>query len=396
MHGRAGSDRGVTADPRCVPFIVWSVTIVLVAGCGGGSASTCGNTILSEVTSPGAELEAVVFDRDCGATTRSSIQVSVLPAGAPLRASEPGNLFIGETDQPGGPSVQVVWVGRNRLRVVHDSRLRIVKAVRSVAAVRVEYLPSSSTGPDTVVVKSGNLSLRGLLWTPAGTGPFPAVLFNHGSYSVGDTLTSQDMGVLGPVFARHGYVFLFLCRRGIGLSKDQGPADGDLMADVLRARGPRGRNDIQMRLLEGEELNEATAGLEFLRTLREVDAHRIAVAGHSFGGSLTLFLAARDTTLRAVVVFSGAAHSWSLSSELRRRLREAVRHTPPVFFIHPANDYSTESGQALAAEMQRLGRPHRLEIYPAFGRNPHEGHNFLFHDAGMWEGDVFAFLDSIR
>lgn len=390
----------MTRDPRCVPFIVWSGTIILAAGCGGGSASTCGNTILSEVTSPGAELEVVVFDRDCGATTRSSIQVSVLPAGDPLHASEPGNLFIAETDRnaesPSGPPVRVEWVGRNRLRVIHDSRLRIVKAARSIAAVRIEYVPSSSSVPDTVVVKSGNLSLRGLLWTPPGTGPFPAVLFNHGSYSAGDTLTSQDLGALGPVFARHGYVFLFLCRRGIGLSRDQGPADGDLMADAFAARGQRGRNDIQLRLLEGEELNEATAGLAFLRTLREVDTHRIAVAGHSFGGSLTLFLAASDTTLRAVVIFSGAAHSWSLSPELRRRLRDAVHHTPPVLFIHTANDYSTESGQALAAEMQRIGRPHRLKIYPAFGRNPHEGHNFLFHDVGMWEADVFAFLDSIR
>jgi dienelactone hydrolase len=387
-------------DFRRLPFIIWSGTVVLAAACGRESASTCRNTILSTVTSPGAELEAVIFDRDCGATTRSSIEVSVLPPGAPLRASESGNLFIAETDRnvvsPGAPSVRVEWVGRNRLRVIHDFRLRIVKAVRSIAAVRVEYVPSSSSGADTVVVKSGNLSLRGLLWTPAGTGPFPGVLFNHGSYSVGDTLTSQDLGALGPVFARHGYVFLFLCRRGIGLSKDQGPADGDLMADALAARGTRGLNDIQLRLLEGEELNEAAAGLAFLRTLREVDTHRIAVAGHSFGGSLTLFLAARDTTLRAVVIFSGAAHSWSLSSELRRRLREAVHQTPPVFFIHAANDYSTESGQALAAEMQRLGRPHRLKIYPAFGLTPHEGHNFLFHDTGMWEADVFGFLDSIR
>lgn len=400
VHRSAGSDRGVTTDPRWVPFIVWSGTIVLAAGCGGGSASTCGNTILSEVTSPGAELEAVVFDRDCGATTKSSIQVSVLPAGDPLRASKPGNLFVAETDRnavsPGGSMARVEWVARNRLRVIHDSRLRIVKAVRSIAAVRIEYLPSASSQPDTVVVKSGNLSLRGLLWTPAGPGPFPAVLFNHGSYSVGDTLTSQDLEALGPVFARHGYVFLFLCRRGIGLSRDQGPADGDVMAAALAARGQRGRNDIQLRLLEGEELNEAIAGLAFLRTLREVDARRIAVVGHSFGGSLTLFLAARDTTLRAAVIFSGAAHSWSLSSELRRRLRNAVHHTPPVLFIHTANDYSTASGQALAAEMKRLGRPHRLRIYPAFGQNPHEGHNFLYHDVGMWEADVFAFLDSIR
>ena len=36
-------------------------------------------------------------------------------------------------------------------------------------------------GPDTVVVQSGALTLRALLWRPHGRAPFPAVLFNHGS-----------------------------------------------------------------------------------------------------------------------------------------------------------------------------------------------------------------------
>jgi dienelactone hydrolase len=34
----------------------------------------------------------------------------------------------------------------------------------------------------------------------------------------------------------------------------------------------------------------------------------VALVGHSFGGSLTLLMAARDPTLRAAVVFGGAAH----------------------------------------------------------------------------------------
>ncbi len=387
-------------DSRRLPFIIWSGTVVLATACGGGSASTCGNTILHEVTSPGAELEAVIFDRDCGATTGSSIQVSVLPRGAPLRASESGNLFIAETGRdavsPGGPSVRVEWVGRNRLRVMHDSRLRIVKAVRSIAAVRIEYLPSSSSGPDTVVVKSGSLSLRGLLWSPDGQGPFPAVLFNHGSYGRDDTLTSHDLGALGPVFAKHGYVFLFLCRRGIGLSAGSGSSrwrsHGQCHGGARHARAQRS----QLRLLEGEELNEATAGLAFLRTLRQVDTHRIAVAGHSFGGSLTLFLAARDTTLRAVVIFSGAAHSWSHSAELRRRLREAVHHTPPG----PLHSYSERLFDRVGPGARRGDAEARSATPPQdlsrLRSEPLRGTQLSLSRPGMWEADVFAFLDSIR
>jgi dienelactone hydrolase len=35
--------------------------------------------------------------------------------------------------------------------------------------------------PQTIEFPSGKLRLKGYLWKPVGTGPFPAVLFNHGS-----------------------------------------------------------------------------------------------------------------------------------------------------------------------------------------------------------------------
>ena len=249
-------------------------------------------------------------------------------------------------------------------------------------------------GPDTVVIETGWVRLRGLLWRPEGRGPFPAVLFNHGRYTGPVPIRPQEPEVLGPVFAEHGYVFLFPFRRGIGLSADQGPSDGDLMAQALAAGGQEGLNRVQLELLSGEDLEEAAASLALLRALPDVDQQRVALAGHSFGGSLTLLLAARDSSPRAVVIFSGAALSWNLSPELRTRLLAAVGRTPPVLFLHTANDYSTASGRALAAEMRRLKRPHRLTIYPPDGTTAREGHNFVFRNVTLWEADVFAFLDS--
>ena len=91
-----------------------------------------------------------------------------------------------------------------------------------------------SSRPDTVVIHSGTLSLRGLLWRPHGPGPFPAVLFNHGSgHATGvDATGRQDQrhpDALGPVFAKHGYVLLYLFRRGDGLSRGQGVPAGDFV-----------------------------------------------------------------------------------------------------------------------------------------------------------------------
>jgi len=270
----------------------------------------------------------------------------------------------------------------------------IVFALAFVATMATQAGGQASDQPDTVIVRSGALSLRALLWRPHGNGPFPAVMFNHGSYSVDDPLGLEEPTTLGPVFARHGYVFLFLCRRGIGLSVDQGPADGDLMARALGAGGLAGRNRVQLQLLDGEEFNEALSGLAFLRALGSVDAARIVVAGHSFGGSLTLLLAAHDTAVRVAVVFGAAAGSWGQSPTLRAQLFAAVRRvSAPVIFVHAANDYSIAPGQALAAEMQRLKKIHELKIYPAVGGSPRDGHNLVYRSVITWESDVFNFLD---
>lgn len=68
------------------------------------------------------------------------------------------------------------------------------------------------------------------------------------------------------------------------------------------------------------------------------------------------------------MIFGGAAGSWNQSAVIRERLLSAVgRMSAPAFFIHAENDYSIAPGPALAAEMQRLGKPHALKIYPPFG-----------------------------
>ena len=273
-------------------------------------------------------------------------------------------------------------------------RLTLAGAAATGGATR-QATAQAVIRPDTVIVASGNLRLRGLLWRPAGAGRFPAILFNHGSGRTVDDLTvGRGPESIGPVFARHGYVLLFLFRRGAGLSEDQGTRAGDALDRELAQHGQEARNRLQMQMLETEQLPDALAGVEFLRARPDVDPARVGVVGHSFGGSLTLLLVARDSALRGAVDFSGAALSWPRSPELRARLLAAVRATTvPVLFIHPANDYGLESGPALSAEMTRLGKTNRLKMYPAYGTTTREGHNFLFLDSCVWERDVFAFLD---
>ncbi len=267
----------------------------------------------------------------------------------------------------------------------------------SFTAATTAYAQASS--PETVVVRNGSVTLHALLYRPQGRGPFPAILFNHGSGRTREELERlgpyEGQGdVLGPVFARHGYEFLFLFRRGVGLSADQGQNAVDLMNAETGKRGLEGRNKLQLQLLENREMSDAVAGLAFLRGLPEVDARNVGLIGHSFGGSLALLMAGREPDLRAVVIFSGAGYSWDRSPELRARLLTAAEHFQmPVFLIHAANDYSVASGRELDAKLQQLGKPHLLKIYPQIGKTADDGHFFLFLGVKIWEPDVFAFLD---
>jgi carboxymethylenebutenolidase len=230
-----------------------------------------------------------------------------------------------------------------------------VAALFFVAARHGTMRNQPNGGPETVIVHNGPNILHALLWRPPGRGPFPAILFNHGS---GRTREERErLGpykgqaeVLGPVFARHGYVFMFLFRHGVGLPGDQGTSAVDLMNGELAAHGQDARNALQLRLLENREFADAAAGLAFLRRRNEVDARKVAIVGHSFGGSLTILQAERERNVQAVVIFSGAGYSWDRSPELRARLLSAVGQSQaPVFFIHAANDYSVNPGKALDA-----------------------------------------------
>jgi dienelactone hydrolase len=253
--------------------------------------------------------------------------------------------------------------------------------------------------PETVVIPSGKLRLKAFLWKPLGPGPFPAVLFCHGSggadadHTAGLPIT-EAAWKLAPLFLKHGYAFLYLFRRGQGLSADQGPFMHDTLQREEATNGKQPRQHLQFMLLITDHLDDVMAALSFLKAAPAIDAKRIAIVGHSFGGQLALLAAARANTVRTAVTFAAAAESWEGSPELRERLRAAAdRTTAPVMLIQAANDYSTAPSQELAEEFRRLHRSYVLKIYPPVGRTADDGHNFLYLAIPQWEHDVFGFLD---
>ena len=40
---------------------------------------------------------------------------------------------------------------------------------------------NQGVNPELITFKSGDFTLKGFIWKPEGPGPFPAILWNHGS-----------------------------------------------------------------------------------------------------------------------------------------------------------------------------------------------------------------------
>jgi dienelactone hydrolase len=243
--------------------------------------------------------------------------------------------------------------------------------------------PGPPSGAQEVTFPGGDLQLRGFLWRPQGAGPFPAMLWNHGSEKLPGWLPQ-----VAPVLLERGYVFFVPHRRGHGRSP------GPYILDQIEAAAPAERGALLVRLHD-LQLGDQMAALDFLKAQSFVDANRLTVAGCSYGGIQTMLAAERGAGYRGAVNFAGAAKSWKTVSELRTRLLGAARNARvPVFFIQAENDFDLTPSRALSEEMQRAGKPHQVKFYPPSGTTNQDSHDFCVKGASVWAGDVFSFLDT--
>jgi len=105
---------------------------LLTSAC--GSFGMCGNREVVRVPSPDGTLEAVLFQRDCGATTDFSTQVSIVPTGERL-ADQGGNAFVADANHDratrvasGGPHASISWRGARALVVRYHPAARVFHA----------------------------------------------------------------------------------------------------------------------------------------------------------------------------------------------------------------------------------------------------------------------------
>ena len=108
----------------------YALCFLLIAGCDG----PCGNQEVQRMASPTGEWTAISFNRDCGATTKATTQVSILRRTASL-PNEPGNVLVLE----GQSAVKLSLSSADELLIELPPGAKWLKQEAVVNGIRVRY-----------------------------------------------------------------------------------------------------------------------------------------------------------------------------------------------------------------------------------------------------------------
>ena len=109
------------------------LSLILLFAIAGCIHSGCVNEVREELSSPDGKQKIVIFTRDCGATTGSNTQASLLGREEKLPDKE-GNMFIIDKAE-----AKVSWKQADQIIVVLERGARVFKKESSVGGITIEY-----------------------------------------------------------------------------------------------------------------------------------------------------------------------------------------------------------------------------------------------------------------
>lgn len=125
-------------------FLVTASLIVgsIMTQCSCNIVGDCSNHIFKQINNSNSSYKIIKFDRECGATTGNSIQLSVIKYYDSL-PNEGGNIFISNSKVGGyiehDTSVQFSWINHAAILIRYDKDLDIYKKDSIVNNIKVIY-----------------------------------------------------------------------------------------------------------------------------------------------------------------------------------------------------------------------------------------------------------------
>jgi carboxymethylenebutenolidase len=237
----------------------------------------------------------------------------------------------------------------------------------------VFLLIASSFAADSkpVSYKSGDETVQAQLYTPTGTGPFPAIIVIHEYWGLNDWVKDQ-----ASKLADQGYVAL-----AIDLYRGKVATTPDIAHEIMRG------------VPEDRAKRDLHAAFEFLQAQPNVRKDRIGAIGWCMGGGYSLDVALQEPTLAADVINYG-----HLATDA-----DAIRKiNAPILGLFGGQDHgiTPDDVRKFEATMKQLGKKIDVKIYDDAGHafeNPNNKGGYRADDASdAWHRTILFLTENLK
>jgi carboxymethylenebutenolidase len=222
-----------------------------------------------------------------------------------------------------------------------------------------------------VSYKSGDETVNGILYTPAGKGTFPALIVIHEWWGLNDWVKQQAEKLAGQ-----GYVAL-----AVDLYRGRVADNPDLAHELMRG------------LPEDRATRDLRAAYDFLASQPNVKNNRIGSIGWCMGGGYSLDTALAEPQLAATVINYG--HLATESSELKKI-------NAPILGLFGGLDrgITPDDVKKFQQSMEKLGKKIEVKIYPDAGHafeNPNNKQGYRAEDAAdAWQRTIDFLASTLK
>jgi carboxymethylenebutenolidase len=243
--------------------------------------------------------------------------------------------------------------------------------IAALTLLLLSTLAAFAADGKSVSYKSGNETVQGMLYAPAGKGPFPGIVVIHEWWGLNDWVKEQ-----ASKLADEGYVALAV----------------DLYRGKV-ATTPEEAHEIMRGVPEDRAARDLHAAVEFLKSQSSVKKDRIGSIGWCMGGGYSLNVALAEPTLRAAVINYG---------HLATDVDSLKKINASILGLFGGQDRGIPPSdvQKFAETLKQLGKKVDVTVYPDAGHafeNPNNKTGYRAEDAAdAWKRTVKFLADTLK